>query len=301
MAEFIHIPDIQSIHKFIGTTSLHPLITVIRKWPNTGRDLNQLKFTSALYYITLKRDVSGSIQYGRSSYDYQEGTMIFMRPGQVATFSTPNKSDNKSEGWTILFHPDLIQKSDLGKKIKTFSFFEYETNEALHISEKEKQSLKVLVSHIEQEIHQNIDRHSQEIIIQNLHTILNYCNRYYERQFHVRSNQNKDIVAKFERFISDYFNSEELQNKGIPSLKECGEAMHISGAYLSDLLRAETGKSAKDHIYRHLISKAKTVLLNSNQSISEIAYDLGFEYPQSFSKLFRSKTGVSPSEYRNLN
>lgn len=301
MAEFIHIPDIQSVHNFIGTSSPHPLITVIRKWPNTDRDLNQLKFTSDLYYITSKRDAIGSIHYGRSSYDYQQGTMVFMKPGQVATFSTPNESNNESEGWTILFHPDLIRKSELGEKIKTFSFFSYETNEALHISEKEKQSLRVLVNHIEQEINQNIDKHSQDIIIQNLHAILNYSNRYYERQFLIRTNQNKDVVAKFENFLDNYFNSEKLENQGIPTLKYCGETMHMSGAYLSDLLRTETGKSAKDHIYHHLISKAKTVLLNSNQSINEIAYSLGFEYPQNFSKLFKSKTGISPTTFRNLN
>jgi len=303
MTELIHIKSIEEVYRFLGTPNpSHPLITIIRQWPKSNRDVSQIKFTSDLYFIALKRDVSGYLDYGRSSYDYQEGTMIFIAPEQVVNFSSPNTEIESNNGWTILFHPDLIRKSELGKLINNFTFFHYESNEALHLSDKEKKFLNALVDNLEQEINQNhFDKHSQEIIIQHLQTLLKYADRFYDRQFYVRSNLNKDIVTKFESFLQDYFSSQEITEKSLPSLKRCGDELNISGAYLSDLLKAETGKSAKDHIYRFFIERAKTKLLNSNESISEIAYSFGFEYPQNFTKLFKQKTGMSPKEYRNLN
>ncbi|MEL7119705.1 MAG: helix-turn-helix transcriptional regulator [Bacteroidota bacterium] len=307
MEGIIHIKSIAEVYSFFKTEKPpHPLITVIRKWLKADLDASSITFTSDLYYMALKRDISGSFKYGRSAYDYQEGSMVFISPGQVATFSNLKTDSNIStdedgHGWAILFHPDLIRKSELGKTIRQYSFFEYATNEALHLSDKERNFLNTLVDNIEQEIYQNFDRHSQELIVQNLETILKYSNRYYDRQFFTRSNINKDLVTKFESFLLSYFASDQLFSKGFPSIDDCGKALNLSGAYLSDLLRAETGRSAKDHIHEFIIDKAKTVLLNSNNSVSEIAYDLGFKYPQSFSKLFKSKTGMSPSEYRNLN
>ena len=230
--------------------------------------------------------------------------MLFIGPGQVANFShavAHADIETASQGWTILFHPDLIRKASLGKTIHQYSFFSYEINEALHLADKERQFLNTLVDTIEQEIFQNMDRHSQELIVQNLETILKYSNRYYDRQFYTRTNMNKDLVAKFEHFLRSYFTSEELAENGLPTLDQCGRALNMSGPYLSDLLRTETGRSAKDHIHRYLIDQAKTKLLNSNDTVSQIAFSLGFDYPQNFSKLFKSKTGMSPSEYRNLN
>lgn len=303
MVDFIHIKSIDEVYRFIGKpNSSHPLITVIRNWPKTNHDLSQIKFSSDLYYITLKREVKGAFEYGRSSYDYQEGTLLFIGPGQVVTFSSPHAAADSSDGWTILFHPDLIRKTELGKHMHSFTFFQYESNEALHLSDKEKNFLNALVTNLEQEVNQSLfDKHSQEIIVQHLQTILSYSNRFYDRQFYVRTSLNKDIVTNFEGFLQRYFTSIELSEKGLPTLKRCGDELNLSGAYLSDLLKAETGKSAKDHIYKYLIESAKTSLLNSNKSISEIAYSFGFEYPQNFTKLFKSKTGISPSEYRNLN
>ncbi len=303
--EIIHIKSIAEVYTFLPTeTPKHPLITVIRKWPKVSVDLSQAKFTSDLYYMAMKREISGSFQYGRNSYDFQEGTMIFIGPGQVANFSHAVEfmyKDTPSDGWTILFHPDLIRKSILGKMIHRFSFFEYDTNEALHLSEKERKFINTLVDTIEEELQQNVDRHSQELIVQNLETILKYSSRYYDRQFYTRTNLNKDLVSKFNQYLRSYFESDELVNKGIPTLNQCGDAFNMSGPYLSDLLRTETGKSAKEHIYGHLIERSKTMLLNSSESISQIAYQFGFEYPQNFSKLFKSKTGMSPSQYRDLN
>ncbi|MEO0341487.1 MAG: AraC family transcriptional regulator, partial [Bacteroidota bacterium] len=194
MEGITHIKSIAEVYAFFQTGKApHPLITIIREWPKAKEVMGPIKFTSDLYYLALKRNISGSFKYGRSAYDYQEGTMVFMGPGQVATFSYLG-SRPEQHGWTILFHPDLIRKSSLGEAIRQYSFFKYETNEALHLSDKEQGFLNLLVDTVEQEIHQNIDRHSQELIIQNLETILKYCNRYYDRQFYTRSNLNKDTV-----------------------------------------------------------------------------------------------------------
>ncbi len=305
MEEIIHIRSIDEVYSYLEADKPpHPLITVLRKWPKTFLDLKQVKFTSDLYYIALKREIRGSFQYGRSSYDFQEGTILFMGPGQVASFEHVEQFEGvitPSQGWSILFHPDLIRKSELGSVIDQYSFFSYETHEALHLSDKERQFLNTLVDTIEQEVHQNFDRHSQELIVQNLETILKYSRRYYDRQFYTRTNLNKDLVSKFEGFLKSYFSSESLSIQGMPSIDQCGEALNMSGPYLSDLLRTETGRSAKDHIHSYMIEKAKTTLLNSRETVSQVAYKLGFEYPQNFSKLFKAKTGISPSEYRNLN
>ncbi len=305
MDEIIRIRTIAEVYQYLqAETPPHPLITVIRKWPKTHLDLSQARFVSDLYYLALKREIRGSFTYGRNAYDFQEGTMIFIGPGQVVNFSHAVQfanTETASEGWTILFHPDLIRKSELGKLIHQYSFFSYDTTEALHLSEKERSFLNTLVDTIAEEIHQNMDRHSQELIVQNLETILKYSSRYYDRQFYTRTNLNKDLVSKFEHFLRTYFASEELMEHGPPSIEQCGEALYMSGPYLSDLLRRETGRSAKDHIQGYLIERAKTLLLNSNDSVSQIAFVFGFEYPQNFSKLFKSKTGMSPSEYRNRN
>lgn len=301
MSEIIHIKNISELYEFLGSGKpRHPLITLLRQWPSINREIKNLKFTSELYYMAMKRNISGSFKYGRSSYDYQEGTMVFIGPGQVATFSLSNPRQ-EPHGWTLLFHPDLIRKSELGKKINQYSFFSYDTNEALHLAEKERTFLNTLIDTIEEEINQNLDRHSQELIVQNLETILKYSNRYYDRQFYTRSNLNKDLISRFENFLHAYFTSDELTEKGLPSIDRCGTALNLSGNYLSDLLKTETGRSAKDHIYAFLIERAKTALLNSSEPVSQIAYEFGFEYPQNFSKLFKLKTGMSPREFRNLN
>ena len=302
MTNFHTIKSVSEVHNMIGLEKTkHPLITIIRKWPQMNADYGEVKISSELYLLSMKGKMNGgTFQYGKSSYDFEDGTLVFVAPKQIMSFANQIEELDDS-GWTILFHPDLIRKSELSTTIKNYSFFTYEANEALHLSDKEKQSLFELVKNIEIELNQNIDKHSQDIIIQNLESILKYSNRYYDRQFHTRTNSNKDFVSKFEQYLHSYFSSSDLIELGMPSIKQCGEAMNMSGAYLSDLLKIETGSSAKDHIHSYLIEKAKTNLLNSNLSISEIAFNLGFDYPQHFSKLFKNKTGVSPSQFRNLN
>ncbi len=301
MADFFHLKSIAELHRLFGFGKpLHPLITIIKEWPETDFDFENTKMTSDLFVIGLKGNVRGTFKYGRNSYDYEEGTLVFMAPNQVATFDDADAELDRN-GWNIFFHPDLIRRSTLGNTIKDYSFFNYGINEALHVSDKEKKMLTDFVQKIETELQQNIDKHSQELILMNLESILKYCLRYYDRQFYTRSNLNKDLVDRFNTFLESYFSSDELKNKGLPTIRTCGEALNLSGSYLSDLLRLETGRSAKDHIHDFIIDKAKTLLLSSNSTVSEVAFDLGFEYSQHFSKLFKSKTGINPSDYRNTN
>lgn len=300
--KIIQIQSISEAHRLLGLEKpKHPLISVYYHTPEVIANTADISVSGNLYYIAMKDGIRGSFKYGRSSYDFEEGTMMFLAPNQVYTPPEQVETDNQSKGWSILFHPDLIRQSNLGKIMDEFSFFDYDVNEALHLSDKEKQAIHELLEKIEEEINQNIDKHSQELININLESLLKYCKRYYDRQFYTRTNWNKDFVIRFEKYLKKYFSSDNLIEKGIPTIQQCGEALNMSGHYLSDLLKVETGKSAKEHIHLHVIEKAKTLLLSTNHSISEIAYDLGYEYPQNFSKLFKSKTGLSPREYRNLN
>jgi AraC family transcriptional regulator, transcriptional activator of pobA len=300
MSIFYHIKSISEAHKFLGIKPpAHTLITIIREWSVVNFDFANTKMTSDLFIVGMKGG-TGTLGYGRSTYDYENGTMVFTAPKQALTFDS-NIDYTNHRGWTILFHPDLIRKSVLGSEITKFSFFDYAVNEALHISEKEQNILNDFIRHIEIEINQNIDKHSQELIISNLHSILKYCQRFYDRQFFTRTNLNKDYVVHFEKYLEHYFASEKLSNNGIPTVADCGEALNMSGRYLSDLLKIETGRGAKDHIHDFIIEKAKTLLLGSNASISEVAYGLGFEYPQHFAKLFKLKTGLNPTDFRTLN
>ncbi len=297
---FYHIKSISEAHKFLGIKPpAHTLITIIREWPIVDFDFANTKMTSDLFIVGMKGG-TGTIGYGRSTYDYENGTMVFTAPKQALTFDS-NIDFTNHTGWTILFHPDFIRKSILGTEITTFSFFDYAVNEALHISEKEQNILNDFTRNIEIEINQNIDKHSQELIISNLHSILKYCQRFYDRQFFTRTNLNKDYVVQFEKYLEHYFASEKLSNNGIPTVADCGKALNMSGRYLSDLLKIETGRGVKGHIHDFIIEKAKTLLLGSNATISEVAYGLGFEYPQHFAKLFKLKTGQNPTDFRTLN
>ena len=301
MSNFLHIKSIAELHEIVGLDKpLHPLISIVKEWPEMGFDLKNFKISSELYLLGMKGNIKGSFYYGRNSYDFEEGSLAFVAPNQVIGFDHSDKNLDRN-GWNIFFHPDLIRKSDLGKTINDYSFFSYDMNEALHTSEKEKQILTDLVQRIEIELQQNIDKHSQELIIVNLESILKYCRRYYDRQFYTRTNLNKDYIIRFEKYLEAYFASPEQLENGLPTVSQCGDALNISGSYLSDLLKVETGRSAKDHIHGYIIEKAKTLLLSSNTSINEVAYTLGFGYPQHFSKLFKSKTGLNPTEYRSLN
>lgn len=300
MNKIIQIKTISEIHRFLNVEKpLHPLISVCEHIPDMNLKITNTKVFFDFYIISLKSDIKGSINYGRNTYDFEEGTMLFAAPGQVFNITDEPIIDLK--GWTLFIHPELLSKSNLYQSIQSYNFFSYDINEALHISEKEKIVLTEFVNNIKSEISQNLDRHSQDLIIHNIASILKYSERFYDRQFLTRTNKNKDFVSKFEQYLKDYFNSESITSNGIPTAEQCGKALNMSGHYLGDLLKLETGKTIKEHIHLKLIDKAKFQLLNSTISIKTLAYNLGFEYPQYFSRLFKNKTGLSPTEYRNLN
>jgi len=300
MKEIIQIKSIGEIHRFLNLEKpLHPLVSVCKHVPAMNLAITNIHVYFDFYIISLKSDIKGSINYGRNTYDFEEGTVLFSAPGQVFCITGEPIIDLK--GWTIFVHPDLLSKSNLRQNIQQYRFFSYGVNEALHISDKEKTILTEFAHNIENEVAQNLDRHSQELIIHNLESILKYSKRFYDRQFLTRTNANKDIISKFEQYLFTYFDEHSLEFKGIPSAKQCGEALQISGHYLSDLLKTETGKTLKEHIDLKLIDKAKQLLLNTSISVKSLAYHLGFEYPQYFSRFFKNKTGMTPSEYRNTN
>ncbi len=302
MADISAIKSITEAHEFLSLGKpKHPLVSVFRHEDMVMPDgYEAYRISLNLYQVMLKEGISGSLGYGRNSYDFQEGTIIFTSPGQVIS-AVEGEETFDPKGWSLIFHPDLIRKSELGQTIDIYSFFSYEVHEALHLSDEEKQSLTDMVENITREIQQNIDQHSQKLIISTIKLMLDYCSRYYDRQFYTRTNLNQDTVTKFERLMKSYYNSEKPLEFGIPSVKYCGQELAMSPNYLSDLLKKETGMNAHEHIQFYVINKAKNRLLGSTDSISQIAYSLGFEYPQHFSKMFKSTTGMSPTEYRILN
>jgi AraC-like DNA-binding protein len=298
------INTISQAHQSVGLPSpKHPLVSVV----NTADykptiDFRGLKVINNLYQITLKQLGCGNLMYGKNSYDYEEGTLVFTSPGQVTIFEGEMSTNNESDkGWTLAFHPDLIRKSNLADKMSQYSFFSYEVNEALHLSDEELGTIEDLLDKIVKEYSQNLDKHSQNLIISNIELLLDYCTRFYDRQFYTRTNLNLDYVSKFEKLLKRYYESKEVIVERLPSVQYLARELSFSPNYLSDLLKKETGKTAQEHIHLFVIEKAKNKLLNSKNSISEIGFSLGFEYPQHFSNLFKAKTGMSPSDYRNLN
>ncbi len=304
MAKSYVIDSIAQAHEAAGLPKpKHPLVSVVKTREfEPVIDFRGIKMISNLYQITLKQIGCGKLLYGKNSYDYEDGTLIFTSPGQVTVFEGEIPLANETnEGWTLAFHPDLIRKSNLADKIHNYSFFNYDVTEALHLSTEERNTIEELLDKIIKEYSQNLDRHSQKLIIANIELLLDYCLRFYDRQFYTRTNLNSDIVSKFERILKSYYQQDRVINFGLPNVNYCAKALNLSPNYLSDLLKKETGKTAKEHIHLYVVDKAKTILLNSSSSVSEIAYTLGFEYPQHFSNLFKSKTGISPRDYRNMN
>lgn len=304
MASEIEINTINDAHIALDLPApKHPLVSVIKndEVENVG-SFNDTKVILKMYSIVFKKVVCGDLKYGVSNYDFQSGTLLFTAPNQVIQYYNINETkEGSSEGWNLIFHPDLIRKSNLSKKISAYSFFEYRINEGLHLSENEKETIEILITKIVQEYEQAIDKHSQHLINMNIELLLDYCVRFYDRQFYTRSNLNSDIVSKFEHVLISYYETANAVERGMPNVLFFANALNISPNYLSDLLKKATGKTAQEHIHLFIINQAKNKLLNSKISISEIGYQLGFEYPQYFSNLFKSKTGFSPKEYRNLN
>lgn len=299
--QIIHSTSITEIRAVFGLDKpTHPLITILDTQELAyGKGTVGKRFSSDLYCIALK-DSSCGIDYGRNSYDFDDGVLIFTAPRQVITVKKPQEL-NQVKGWMLYFHPDLIRKSSLGSKIDSYHFFNYDVHEALHLSENEQNTLNQIVQLIQDEIMERIDNHSQQVLVSNIELLLNYSKRFYERQFNTRSASHTDIVAKVELLLKDYYTANQLIEKGQPTIQYLADHCHLSASYLSDILTKETGRSAKDHINDFLIDKAKHLLFGSTDSISEIAYTLGFNYPHYFGRLFKQKTGKTPQEYRQLN
>lgn len=305
MSALITIDSITRVHELSGLgRPAHPLVSVIgASWQpplHLPAGLVSTRIISNLYSVTLKRGDECGIKYGRQHYDFQAGSVMFIAPGQsMVPIADARERDAEGDGWTLVFHPDLIRRSALAAKMREYTFFGYESHEALHLSDDEQATLTATVKRIEDEYCRDIDAHSQELVVSHVQLLLTYCRRFYERQFNLRSNTSQDVIARLETFLLHYFESGGPAIEGLPSVQACAKAMGYSADYLSDLLKKETGKNAREHIHFFLIERAKTRLLGSADSISEIAYSLGFEHPQHFSKLFRSKTGMSPGEYRH--
>lgn len=295
------VKSISELHELLGLPKpTHPLISLVdASQIKVADDEVNSKVIYDFYMVSLK-DKSCGVEYGRSSFDFEEGVMVFSAPHQVYT-TTKAFEKGEIEGWMLFFHPDLIRNTHLGNTMDDYSFFNYSVYEALHLSDAEEQMLNNTIDNIKNENEQRIDNHSQRVIVSNLELLLNYCLRYYERQFNTRTNQSKDIISQFENELKQYFKMEKHLESGLPSIEYFANIAHLSKHYFSDVIKKETGRKPKDHINDFVIEKAKNMLLGSTQSVSEIAYDLGFNYPHYFTRLFRSKTGQTPVEYRTMN
>ncbi len=252
------------------------------------------------YTIFLKDVKCGDLVYGRNTYDYQEGTLVFMAPGQVAGMNS-NGEIYQPKGHGVVFHPDLIHGTTLGRHIQEFSFFGYQSNEALHLSDRERDIVLDCFSKISYELDQGIDKHSKKLITTNIELLLDYCIRFYDRQFITRDHVSHGILEKFEQVLNEYFASDKPQTIGLPSVAWCADKLNLSSNYFGDLIKKETGKTALEHIQVKLIAIAKERIFDPDKTVSQVAYDLGFKYPQHFARLFKQKVGHSPLEYRSLN
>jgi AraC-like DNA-binding protein len=303
MSAFIHLQTITDLFKFFRLTQpiRHPLVAVV-DFNRVSELVNEeTRLSTDFYYLLFKNYNRNNLKYGRKVVDFQDGSLICMAPNQVIELDNDIEVSENMMGWGLFFHPDLIRATSLNEKMKDYSFFSYEMSEALHLSEKEKQILYDCVQKVEAELQENIDVHSEAIIVSTIELLLNYCFRFYGRQFITRKNSNNSVVVQVEKTLSEYFERDDINNKGLPTVKYLAEQVYLSPSYLSDLLKKETGKNAQDHIHFYLIEKAKSILLSTNKSVGEIAYSLGFEYPQYFNKLFKQKTGRTPIEFRSMN
>jgi AraC-like DNA-binding protein len=288
--------SITELHRVLGLPKpLHPLISLVDN-SQIAVEIDQLpsSFLLNFYKISYKQGLHGKLKYGQGYYDFDEGGLVFTSPHQLLAIT----DDTAHMGYTLLFHPDFIRNYPLGKSIKNFGFFSYSANESLHLSEKERKTILGIFGNIEQELTSTIDDFSQDVIIAHLEVLLNYSNRFYKRQFITRKAVNHDLLEKMEVILTDYFNEDIADTKGLPTVQYLAEKLNLSSGYLSDMLRSLTGQNAQQHIHYKLVEKAKEILSGTNLTVAEIAYRLGFEHPQSFNKFFKRKTNVSPLEFR---
>jgi AraC family transcriptional activator of pobA len=294
------IKTISEFHRLRGLSKPeHPLISLVN-YAEIQRpvDISEKNWVFDFYQISIKRGMNAKMKYGQQEYDFDEGVVFFASPNQVFRIEPGPNPTTKRSGWILLIHPDFLWNTPLAKNIKQYEFFDYSVNEALFLSEKEEKTLNDIVENIKQEYHANIDRFSKQIIISQVESLLNYSERFYNRQFITREKSNHQILERLEKILIDYFNTDDLVSKGLPTVQYIADKLNVSPKYLSSLLKVLTGQSTQQYIHDKLIEKAKEKLSTTNLSVSEIAYELGFEHSQSFSKLFKTKTKLSPLKFR---
>lgn len=297
MRDIIKVDTIDQYNKLFGLETLHPLVAVVDLskapvWPE------HFCFNYGFYCLYVKDAKCGKITYGRQPYDYQEGSIVCFGPGQVAHVEM--EEGTKPSGIGILFHPDLIRNTPLSREIGRYSFFSYEANEALHLSERERKIIIECIEKIEYEVDRIIDKHSQRLIATNIELLLDYCMRFYDRQFITRSNVNHDVITKFESFLEEWYKNDSMRQSGLPSVKYFADKVFLSPNYFGDLVKKETGMTAQEHIQMKMLNVAKDFIVNTKLSISQIAFELGFQYSQHFNRVFKKATGYTPLEYRRL-
>lgn len=297
MEEVIKLETIDQYNQLYGLETLHPLVTVVDLSEAT-RFPARATLNFGVYALYLKQTRCGDLRYGKQIYDYQEGTVTSFAPGQVVGIQMEDGVRPQSYG--LVFHPDLIRGTSLGREIKHYSFFAYDSHEALHLSDEEKGIFRDCLDKIRLELAHPVDKHSKRLISRNIELLLDYCMRFYERQFVTRAKANKDILMKFEDLLDAYFQTDRPQTEGLPSVKYFADGVHLSSNYFGDLVKKETGRTAQEYIQNKLIDLAKEEIIGSGKSVSEIAYRLGFQYPQHFTRVFKKNVGYTPTEYREL-
>jgi len=298
MDKIARLDTISQYNAFYDQETLHPLVTIVdfSKVPPK----RNARIRLGVYVISLKEVKCGDLRYGCNYYDYDEGTLVFMAPGQVIGIED-NGEYYQPKGYSLVFHPDLIHGTTLGRHIDDYTYFSYEVHEALHLSEWERQIVLDCLSKIQFELEHAVDKHSRKLITNNIELFLNYCVRFYDRQFITRDNVHKGIVERFEGLLNGYFQSDKPQILGLPSVGYCAGELNLSANYFGDLIKRETGKSAQEYIQLKLINVAKERIFDTSRSLGEIAYELGFKYQQHFTRLFKQRVGYTPNEYRSLN
>ena len=297
MEDLIRFDSVNQYNAFNQQETLHPLITVIDL--STASPRRKSSQYMGCFGIFLKEVICGDLRYGKEYYDYQEGTLVFMSPGQVFTVENDGEL-YQPKGHALVFHPDLLHGTSLNAKMHEYSLFSYQLNEALHLSQREKQIVMDCLGKIRYELEQTIDKHSKKLIVANIELFLDYCVRFYDRQFITRDTAHKGILSKFEALLNNYFISDKPQTIGLPSVSYCADQLNLSAKYFGDLIKKETGQSAQEFIQSKVIDAAKEKIFDGSKTVNEIAFELGFKYPQHFSRLFKQRVGQSPNEYRLL-
>lgn len=295
MSIILRMDSVGDYNAFVGQETLHPLVSVI-DFSKVG-PLRHARKAYGFYAVFLKDVKCGDLKYGRHYYDYQEGTLVFVSPGQVIG-NDDNGESFRMQGYALLFHPDLLRNTPLGRNMKDYTFFSYDASESLHMSERERHIITNCLQEIQSELERGVDRHTKSIVTANIEVLLNHCMRFYDRQFITRENVNKDALVEFERLLDAYFETVNPQQIGLPFVQYFADELHLSANYFGDLIKKETGKTAQEHIQLKIIGKAKNLLCGTNKSVSEIAYELGFKYPHHLSRMFKKNVGRSPNEFR---